>query len=103
MSRSEIAKAARSTGAASGGFLSRRRSQARNSSGLSRSAAFRPAWKNRSRCDGVSRTHARHRGLKQINAPHFSCLSKARLSKRNYKNEKRKYAESLPWRGPPGS
>jgi hypothetical protein len=40
MSRSEIAKRAGSTGAQSGGFLSRRRSQARNSSRSSRSAAL---------------------------------------------------------------
>ena len=36
------------------GFLSRRRSQARNSSLSSRSAAFRPARNNRSRSDGSS-------------------------------------------------
>ena len=50
---SEIAKHAESTGAQSGAVLTRRRSQARNSSLSSRNAA-KPAQKNRSRCDGPS-------------------------------------------------
>ena len=43
-------KRAGSIGGASGAVLTRRRSQARNSSLSSRSAAFKPALKNRSRC-----------------------------------------------------
>ena len=55
MSASEIAKRAGSIGAASGEFCSRRRSQARSSRPSSRSAAFRNASKNRSRCAASSR------------------------------------------------
>jgi len=54
MSASEIAKLAGST-AASGGYLSRRRSQARSSSLSSRSAARTNASKNRWRCAASSR------------------------------------------------
>jgi hypothetical protein len=41
---------------------------------------------------------ALHRGLNQINAPHFASL-KAKLSKENQKNENSKYAEGARSRG----
>jgi hypothetical protein len=44
---------------------------------------------------------ALHRGLNQINAPHFASL-KAKLSKENQKNENSKYAEGARSRGPRG-
>jgi hypothetical protein len=50
ISASEIVKLARSIGAASGGFLSRRKSQARRASASSRNAALRNISKNRWRC-----------------------------------------------------
>ena len=57
MSALEMAKRFGSTGAASGGSPTRRRSHSRNSCRSSRSAARQPAWKNRSRCAGLSRAH----------------------------------------------
>ena len=93
MSRSEIAKAAGSIGAASGAVLTRRRSQARNSSLSSRSAAFRPSLKEPLALLRVEPRPALHRGLNQIDAPHSRSLLKSGSGKRNTKNEKRKYAE----------
>ena len=79
-------KRAGSIGAASGGFLSRRRSQARNSSLSSRSAAFRPAWKNRSRCCGLSRAQpcivASNRSMRRISRAFEKQMQQKKLQKR---------------------
>jgi len=97
MSRSEIAKHAGWVGAASGAVLTRRKSQARNLSRSSRSAAFRPAWKNRSRCCGSSRAHP---FIRTDRCGASRVLFKSGSSKGNTKNEKRKYAEVPGSRGP---
>jgi hypothetical protein len=71
MSALEMAKLAGSTVAASGGSLTRRRSHSRNSRRSSRSAARKPAWKNRSRCAGF----ALHGALKQrISVRHLAAF-----------------------------
>ena len=95
MSASEIVKRAGSIGAASGGFWSRRRSQARSSSRSSRSAAFRNASKNRWRCAASSRAQpcivASVRSMRRI----------SRALKRNSakENRKTKNANMLKWCG----
>ena len=71
---SEIAKAARPSGAVVGTVLIRRKSQARNEVGWSRSAAFRPDLKNRSRSDAEEPRPRPHRGVVQIDAPHVGFL-----------------------------
>ena len=58
MSASEIAKRIGSTGAASGLFRSRFQSQSRIAIRSSRNAALKNARKNRSRCNGLSRSQA---------------------------------------------
>ena len=86
MSASANMKVAGSIGAASGGFLSRRRSHARNSSGSSRSAAFRPAWKKRSRCCGSSRAQpcivASNRSTRRISRAFEKQIQQKKLKKR---------------------
>lgn len=71
-------------------LLSRRMSQARNSSRSSRSVAFRPAWNNGSRCDGLSRAQpsraAETRSTRRICEPFENGTEQG-----NHKNGKRKY------------
>ena len=77
--------------------LSCRRHVPGNSSLSSRSAAFRPAWKNRSRCCRVEPRPALHRGLNQINAPHFACHLKSEIEQKE--TTKTKNANMLKGRG----
>ena len=94
MSACEIAKRAGSTGAASGGSPIRRRSQARNSCRSRRSAAFSPAWKNRSRCCGVSLAQPCI-VVSNRSACRISQSFKTRIQQTKHKNQKTQICSGL--------
>jgi hypothetical protein len=102
-SRSEIAKAARSIGAASGLFRSRFLSQSRIATRSSRNAALTNARKNLSRCNGLSRSQATVVASTKSMRRIFAFPLKSGSGKRNHENKYPKYSQGSRSRGPPGS
>ena len=89
ISPSEIAKCVRSTGAASGLFRSRFRSQSLIATRSSRNAALTNASKKLVALLGVEPRPALHCGRDQIDAPHICVPFEKRIGQTKHK--KRKY------------
>jgi hypothetical protein len=100
MSASPNMKLAGLIGAASGLFRSRFLSQSRIATRSSRNAALTNARKNRSRCNGLSRSQATHVASTKSMRRIFAFPLKSGSGKRNTKNKKLKYPQGTPSRGP---